>query len=534
MNFLKKLFSKTATSDSSQSETIVSSSQQSTDSPLVKTSSKELTNAQEGKSESSLHVERVISKVKELNLRMKPLLKSTWPGTPEWDQLMTLSNEQVEIARSIIPADFHLLEPFLKDKDAETRRSSAYIVKAIHQNSLTIPISTNIITLLGSLLHDSNLDVRDTALDTLHIVSKTTAIDAASEDLISSISKVEKVKKMNVIEALSNSHLKTEIIVTTLKKLTKEDSADIATAARNALIKLGIDQEQEDEKAVVQKLLWTWKSSGYGRFQTEDAYEELKKFPNPRVVCSVFKATLLKGEWTSDFMAANWPSELGKLLAEIGDNRFLDDLISLYLQFEEKSAWKGWSGYIALAILRIQGGWDRIRKEFKKNEIIRLIQQALLVSSFDGGDEVIDYHEYLSEDEKTQIISNLMANEKGYSVTTLCNALKRIRLSALDSLLFLYNKDESKKAAAEAICMMPEALDSLSLRLSPAQIEDIISLYYTYTGGMYWNENLIRFMAKFKTEKCITYLNQEALKRYNNPEVSAERKALIESLQSGN
>lgn len=473
-------------------------------------------------------IKSVISRIKNLHELSRPFLSNTWPGTPEWDKLMNLENQKVETALTVGPQELASLEPFLVSSDPETRATAAYLIKPVHLKQTSIPVPEKIVNSLGKLLKDPSSDVIETAFDTLYHISKTTDIDKAVDNLINVLPSLKKENKLKAIEILGQSGQKTKQLLSSLKELSTDDSADIANVARNALAKLGVKQETESERAAVQKLLWTWKSSGSGIYTTEAACEELKKFPNPVIVCQVFKETLAKGDWSSDLMPGSWPADLCRLLGEMGDVRFLDDLIPLYLHFESKSPLNNYSGFIAAAVLRISGGWDRIRKDLKPDAVIRLVKQSLTVPESDGGDEVKDYSQRLSETEKNLIITDLKKEEKDYY--RLCYALRRIGLASIDSLLILYNRQEARKTAANAFCEMPGALDSLSGRLTVPQIEGIIEDYYTYTGGMYWNENLIRFMAKLRTPKCLAYLNQEATKRYRDPKMSEERQALVLSL----
>jgi HEAT repeat protein len=477
------------------------------------------------KSSNNDHIARVITDIKELGRQIESLGEDVWPGQPEWNQLMTLSNRQVELARSLSSTDLLQIEPYLKNQDAGFRSSAAYIIKAIHLHSLSVPLPPSSIALLGVLLKDPNSRVRNTALDTLHHVSKSTDIAPAVSDLVASIANSDKKWRMDVIESLSNSHQKQESAVKALRTLATDDSADIATAARQALDKLGVSSGQDDEKAAVQKLIWTWKSSGYGRFQTEAAENDLKTFPNPMAVCSVFTATLLKGDWATEFLAGTWPADFCKMLAEIGDQRFLDDLFRLYRAFESNSRWKRWLGYFAVAILRIKGGWERMRKEMNEDRSLDFIFSA--ITSPSEADNVTDFETQMTDGEKTQIINRIQEAEKG-NAHVLCNSLRRVGVAAMDPLLTLYRTCHPKEAAA-ALCGISGAIEYLMQRVSTEEIEKLIAQRYEYTGNT-WSESLVRGMGKLKTPRCIEWLKKQATAQYFDPEITAQRKAMIEDL----
>jgi len=474
------------------------------------------------------HIERVIADLKELDLKIKPLAQNTWPNTPQWNQLMLLSNQQAVKAKSLKHSDILNLETYLKSPDAETRSTAAYIIKVLHLDSPTEALPMSTVALLGSLLRDSNDTVRNSALDALYHMSKSADIGAAATDLVTALDVTDKERRLNIIEMLGVSRKQNEIVVEALQCLKADDSPDIATAARQALDKLGVNPGQEDEKAAIQKLIWTWKSSGYGHFQTDAARDELITFPNPIAVCKTFKETLLKGDWNTGFIPGDWPESFCEILADIGDERFLDDLFDLYKAFEANTSWSRWSGYFAVAILRLPGGWDCVRRDLTGDEATSLIIKAVTCFTF-GADKIADYEERLSLDEKLKAIASIMASDD--TVYGRCESLRRIGITALDQLLTIYRSAHSQ-AAADVICQMPGALDSLLSQLAPKDIEGIIALRYEYTSG--WNENLVRFMAKLNTPRCIEWLKSEALPDTRDNAVTAQlRKELVSSLLAG-
>ncbi|HEY3418876.1 MAG TPA: hypothetical protein VGM23_18535, partial [Armatimonadota bacterium] len=162
------------------------------------------------------------------------------------------------------------------------------------------------------------------------------------------------------------------------------------------------------------------------------------------------KAALLKGDWTSEFMAGSWPNDFSTLLAQIGDPRFLDDLTSI------------------------------------------------------------------------------LASEKG-NAFSLCTALRRVGIAAIDPLLSIYRTTHAAQAAT-ALCEIPGSADTLMSRLTAEQLEELIAQRYEYTGGSSWDENFMRLLGELKTPRCIAWLKQASVLQFADPAVTAQRKALVESI----
>jgi hypothetical protein len=362
-------------------------------------------------------VSAVIVDVLGLEKRVKMLGSDVWPGSPQWNQVLSLQSQAIDRARSLTHADLSRIEPFLRSADADTRRTAAYIIKVVHLDSPSGSIPAETVTRLAALLRDANEPVRDTALDSLREISKSAAVDAAAADLIS-LGRNDKKHGMAVIEILGTYRQPHASVVEALKRFSSDDSADVASAARQVLERLGIGRKGTDKRADVQKLVWTWKSSGAGRFEEDEARAALKGFSDPLIVCEVLGATLLAGDWIARNSVGyaehgRWPNEFCWLLGDIGDPRYLDRLVELYRAFDTHPEWWG-SGDIALAILRIAGGEERARTEFAGPEFELFISRALTGSGPTGVDNIDmpSFSVRLSEQEKRGAISRILQDSK--------------------------------------------------------------------------------------------------------------------------
>ncbi len=146
----------------------------------------------------------------------------------------------------------------------------------------------------------------------------------------------------DLINVLSGTRIKRDIVVAALQNLANSNNAPVAIAARKALDALGVTTAQDDEKASVQKLVSQWKDDdGYSTWLSK-ARPALISFPNPVIVCRVLTNTMLQtlqGEPTT-ISSSIWIVNSAELLGEIGDTRFLDDLMRLYEAFLANPNWK--------------------------------------------------------------------------------------------------------------------------------------------------------------------------------------------------
>ena len=314
----------------------------------------------------------------------------------------------------------------------------------------------------------------------------------------------------------------------------------------------------------VRKLVEEWKLAA--RKRTIDCDKHAKKqlvdFPDPMSVCSVFTTMMLNGDCAGSTRQKNTynrddyphlsdrqfallsidieegltPGDFCGILFEINDVRFLDDYVRLYRAFEAKAEWRHWSiCRLAPAILRTNGGWERIRREFSQEERWRLIISALLSCHRHEADV---FRGRLSEEERKQAIPLLLQTAKElfseYSDDTrnfrICGALTLIGEAAIETLLNIYRSD-APKPAASAICSIPGALDLLATRLTTQEIEDIIVRRWEYAGTD-WDENFMRFIKRLNTPRCIEILNEwlDKVNKWGASDGKARQSTLLQSL----
>ena len=526
MNFLKKLFGmKVAVASSPVPE----ADKKSKTTESMKPSIQPAQPAQSAKGTTfSARIEELISKVNEIDRYSELLQPGAFPGNSKWDEVIALAHKRHalisgSLTDTLTTADLPEITQLLQASDPRTRYIALGGLIAIHGKSTT-RLEENTIKLVGSLLQDGDESVKLNALNALHRISQKESVDAAAIQLVAALDAMEKRERLDAIKTLSNMRTNSDLAIRALQKQSKDDSADIAEAARQALAKMGVQPDPPDERAAVQKLVWEWKGedSKGSIYSRDEARDALRTFPNPMVVCEVFSATLLKDDWKTGTVAFRWPMDFAQTLGDIGDSRFLPELLHLYRIFQKVDKWNSCGSYFAVAMLRITGGWVYMRGQLSENEVQEFIVKALLT---DTDDRISDFASQLTSKEKAFAITKIKNTVKD-NAYLLCSSIHRIGIDALESLLEMY--PTYPKEAATFICKTPGALDALAPRLSTQEIEAIIAYNYEYTGRA--GDDIIRFMGRMKTPQCITWLKEEAKTEFFNKEYTAKHEALVRSV----
>jgi hypothetical protein len=446
------------------------------------------------------------------------------------DEARSLSAQQLELAKGLAHSEIPDLEWFLTEPTAELRNMAAYAIRLLRLGPLSHPLPATTVAALGALLRDPH--VRAEAFIALHEAWKLKDnIQSTVDDLVAAIPALNFEGQLAAIDILGTCSSPSSSVVAALQALEQRDNPGVATHARQALARIGVNGFSDDDRAAVQALLHTWRSSTEaGLFEREEAERQLRVFPRPLAVAEVFTATLLSGQWASGATAHRWPAELSSLLADIGDARLSDCLFHLYLVFQAKPPWTRWSGYFAEAILRLPGGWESARASLTDDQQPTFFYQAITSNLL--VERVKDYPSHLSAKEVSSVIAKVLAEETNPVIV--CGALARLGGAALDPLLALRAKHP--KEAAWAICRNSEALNLLSDRASGPEIEDIIAKGREY-GGKHVPDWVLTMMAKVKTPRCLGWLREEraaleemAASGFPNRETLAARRALVQRL----
>jgi hypothetical protein len=438
--------------------------------------------------------------------------------------LTELWQQQAQIADKLTDTHLPEIEWCLLSGDLNTRRIAAYIVKVVYLNSGLTSIPDSTLIGVAKLLTDPSDAVRKTAVNTLEMLSDRIGVDAAVPEMVEALHSGDSAFRMVLIKTLGNVKKATPALEAALQPLISDDTAEIAHSARQALAKLGISVGPPDARAVVQKLIWTWKSSG-GGMQADTALAQLRSYSDPMIVCDVVTATLSKGDWATEFAAGTWPDDFARLLGDIGDRRFIDSLLSLFRLFQSRPEWKSWSGYLSVAVLRLPGGWEVVRQKLSNVEAQALICEAV-TSASQSAEELKDIDSYLSEEDKHHIVATIVA-EEDECIWHRCRCLSRVGIVALDQLL-VYYRGIGPNEAASAICRIPGALHKLTSVLTPTEIEELIARRYEYAGPE-WNENIVRLLVSLKTSRSLNLLR----KTWRDPQITPELEVLIKAALAG-
>jgi hypothetical protein len=456
--------------------------------------------------------------------------------------MLALAHTRHELFGRFTAGDLPEILQLLEGSDPETSAIAAASLISI-QDASPSPLPGSAIALLGTQLRDTSENVSLNALNALVRISKKSSIDEAVTDLIASLDIIREPERLlDVINLLGGSRNKKGGASGALRNVANHGNAIVAAAAIQALERLGDTTIPETEKAAVQKLVARWKEKRYNRYdyflgnpETADEYTALRSFPNPMAVCKVLTETLLaipKSERPEEFGKHYGTEQFPELLVDIGDPRFLNDLMVLYEAFRSNPVWEDSAYRFSSAVLRIPSGWERIRQDMSAHQATACIVDTILGTG-SIADE-IDYSSHLAPEEKTFAISEIMAryakeSAKGDDLSgyRACQGLRRLGLDALKPLVNLHETTAPEEAAS-AICDLPGALDSVSSNHSSEYLDKLIAKHMKYSRRI--TENLLCFMGKLRTPQCIALLRQTAKAEFRDRATTVRLNSLATTL----